>query len=61
MEPEEMVRLWDTTRELCRDADRSSSLRRLALRQLFAAMVSSDEEMDAHLEELQTTLEQLRN
>jgi hypothetical protein len=61
MEPEEIVRLWDATAELARDGSRDASLRRLALRQFFAALTGAEEEMDAQLDALQGTLEQLRN
>jgi hypothetical protein len=61
MEPEEIVRLWDATAELARDGSRDAGLRRLALRQYFAALVGPDEVMDARLAELEGTLEQLQD
>lgn len=61
MDPQEIVRLWDTTRELCRDTERDAALRRQALRQFFAALTGPDEEMDAALGVLQSTLELLRD
>lgn len=60
MDPEAVVRLWDATAELARDGSRDAGLRRLALRQFFAALTGPDEEMDAGLEALQQTLEQLQ-
>lgn len=61
MDPEEMVRLWDATRELCRDTERDAGLRRRALRLFFSAMVGPDEELESRLASLQAVVEQLRS
>jgi len=61
MDPEEVVRLAEAMEALARDRERDAVLRRLALRQYFAAVTGPDEEMDGRLEELQATLELLRS
>lgn len=61
MDPEEIVRLWDATAELARDGSRDAGLRRLALRQYFAALAGPEEAMDAQLEALRGTLEALQD
>jgi hypothetical protein len=60
MDPEDVVRLGDAVDALVRDRERDPGLRRLALRQYFAAVTGLDEEMDGRLVELQATLELLR-